>query len=115
MNKQARVITGMYQNISINLLIGKLHIVPAKMMLDYCKQEYAFQLFILSNKYGINDILPISLKIFNRNAQPRDQQWGDAIWATYQKTKDYRQHLARSVSVCFYIDPVEEVELVINL
>lgn len=97
LNKQARAITGMYQSTPIGPLMSESGLVPARMMLDYRQQKYALRLLTLPDGHLAKDILPITLRIGDGNAQPGDQPVGDAIWASHQKVKNYGQHLARQV------------------
>lgn len=90
-------------------------LVPAKMMLDYCQQKYALQLLTLPDDYLAKNILSITLKVGDENAQPEDLPEDDGIWASHQKIRNYGQHLARQVSVQFCIDPADGVEPVVNL
>lgn len=73
LNKSTQAITGMYQSISISLLISESGLIPGRIMLDYHQQKYALQLLILPNRYLAKNILPIILKIGNKNAQPADR------------------------------------------
>lgn len=115
LNKQAQAITSIYQSTPVGLLMSMLGLVPARMMLDYCQRKYALQLLTLPNDYWAKNILSITLRVGDRNLQTENLLEDDGIWATYQKVRNYRQHLARQVSVQFCIDLVDGVELVVNL
>lgn len=84
-------------------------------MSDYRQRKYAHRFLILLHSYHTKHILLITLRVGDGNAQPEEQPEGDGIWYTNQKVRNYRQHLARQVSIRFCMDPAERVEPVINL
>ena len=84
-------------------------------MLDYRQRKYAHRLLTLPDSHPTKDILLITLRVGDGNAQPEEQPEGDGIWSTNQKVKNYGQHLARQVSTRFCIYPAEGVEPVMNL
>ena len=56
------------------------------------------------------NILPITLRIGDGNAQPEDQPEHDSAWASNGPIATYSQRLARQVSIRFTLDPAEGTE-----
>ena len=85
-------------------------LIPAHILLDSWQQAYTYRIISLPDSIPTKDILPITLRTGDRNAQPRDLPEYDSIWTTNQQIRTYGQHLARQVSVPFSIDPAKGVE-----
>lgn len=85
-------------------------LIPAHIILDFPQRMYAYRLLSLPDLISTNDILPITLRIGDGNAQQEDQPELDFIWAINQYIITYGQQLAHQVSVRFSIDPVEGSE-----
>ncbi len=98
-NRQARSITGMYPSTPIAALMCESGLIPAHIMLDFRQRIYAYRLLSLPESIPTKDILPITLRRGDGNAQPEDQPELDSIWASDQHITTYGQQLARQVSV----------------
>ena len=85
------------------------------MMLDYRQQKYTLWLLTLLDDYFAKNILSITLRVDEGNAQSKDLPKNNRIWANHQKIRNYAQHLACQVSVQFCTDPVNGVESDVNL
>lgn len=109
-NRQARSITRMYQSSPIFLLMSNSRLLPAHILLDSRQRAYAHRLLSLPDSISTKDILPITLRTGDGNAQPEDLPKYDSIWTTNEQISTYRQHLAKQISVRFSIDPAEGVE-----
>lgn len=88
LNKQARAITGMYRSTPIGSLMSESGLIPARIMLDYRQRKYAHRLLTLPDGHPTKDILPITLRAGDGNAQPEEQPEGDGIWSTNQTVKN---------------------------
>lgn len=109
-NRQARLITGMYQSSPISPLMSESGLLPAHILLDCRQRIYAHRTLSLPDSIPTKDILPLSLRIGDGNAQPEDLPECDSIWSTTRRIRTYGQHPARQVSIGFSIDPAEGVE-----
>lgn len=69
-NRQARSITGMYQSSTISPLMSSLGLLPAYILLDSRQRVYAHRLLSLPDSIPTKDILPITLRTGDENAQP---------------------------------------------
>lgn len=83
-NRQARSITGMYPSTPILALMCESGLIPAHIILDFRQRKYAYRLLSLPDSISTKGILPITLRIGDDHAQPKDQPEGDGIWATHQ-------------------------------
>ena len=90
--------------------MNELGLLPAHILLDSRQQAYADRILYLPDSIPTKNILPITLRIGDRMAQPEELPEYDLIWSTNQRIKTYGQHLAKQVSVGFSIDPAEGVE-----
>ena len=81
-NRQARSITGMYPSTPIATLISESGLIPAHIMLDFWQRMYSYRFLSLPESIPTKDILPITLRIGDGNAQPEDQSELDSIWAS---------------------------------
>ena len=109
-NQQARSITGMYPSTPIDALISESDLIPAHVLLDFRQQKYAYRILSLPDSIPTKEILPITLRIGDGNAQPNEQPEKDAIWASNERITTYGQRLARQISVTGCIDPAEGTE-----
>ncbi len=112
--KTCKPIRMRYKSWSIDKLVQSrgctlLHRLP-RLMLDFRQRMYAYRLLSLPESIPTKDILPITLRIGDGNAQPEDQPELDSIWASNQHITTYGQQLARQVSVRFSIDSAERTE-----
>lgn len=107
--RQARSITGMYLSTPIAALMSESGLIP-HILHDFRQRKYACRLLSLPDSIPTKDILPITLRVGDGNAQPEDQQEQDDVWASNQHITIYGQRLARQVSVRFSIDPAEGTE-----
>ena len=82
---------------------------------DFRQRTYAHRILSLPNSIPTKDILPITLREGDGNAQPEDLPEGDSIWSNTQRIRTYGQHLARQISVGFCIDPAEGVEPIVAI
>ena len=109
-NRQACSITGMYPSTPIDALISESGLIPAHVLLDFRQRKYAHRILSLPDSISTKDILPITLRIWDENAQPNEQPEKDAIWASNERITTYSQRLARLISVKGCIDPAEGTE-----
>ena len=78
-NRQARTITGMYPSSPIAALMSESGLTPAHIMLDFRQRMYAYRLLSLPDSMPTKDILPVTLRVGDGNAQPEDQPELDSI------------------------------------
>lgn len=78
-NRQAYSITGMYLSTPIDALISKSGLTPAHVILDFRQQKYAHRILTLPDSILTKEILPITLRIGDGNAQPNEQPEKNAI------------------------------------
>ena len=114
-NRQARSITGMYRSSPISPLMNDSGLLPAHILLDSRQRAYAHRILCLPDSVPTKDILPITLRTGDGNAQPEELPEYDLIWSTNQRIRTYGQHLAKQVSVSFSIDPAEGVEPILPM
>ncbi len=100
----------MYQSTPIAPLVSESGRISANILLDFRERRHAYRILGLSDLVTTKEILPVTLREGDGNAQPGDQPESDSIWATSQRIKTYGQHLARMVSVGSSIDPAEGTE-----
>lgn len=89
-------------------------LIPAHILLDYRQRKYAYRLLTLPDGNPAKEILPITLRLGDGDAQPGELPEDDGIWAQNQKVRNYGQYLAQQVSVNLCIDPAYGVEPVIH-
>lgn len=89
-------------------------LIPALILLDYRQRKYAYRLLTLPDGNPAKEMLPITLRLGDGDAQPGELPEDDGIWAQNQKVRNYGQYLAQQVSVDFCIDPAYGVEPVIH-
>ena len=90
-------------------------LLPAHILLDSRQRAYALRILGLPDSIPTKNILPITLRIGDGNAQPEELPEYDLIWSTSQQIRTYGQHLAKQISVRFSIDPAEGVEPIIAM
>lgn len=71
-NRQARSITGMYRSSPISPLMSDSGLLPAPILLDSRQRAYAYRLLNLPDSIPTKEILPITLRTGDGNAQPED-------------------------------------------
>lgn len=81
-NRQAWSITGMLQSTPIFALISEAGLFPARILLDFRQCLYALRILSLPDSIPTKDILPITLRTDDGNAQQGDQPECDSTWAT---------------------------------
>ena len=104
------MITGMYPSTPIAALMSESGLMPAHILLDFRQRKYACRILSLPDSIPTKEILPITLRVGDGNAQPEDLPEDDSMWASNQRITIYGQRLARQVSVKFSIDPAEGTE-----
>ncbi len=104
----------MYQSSPISRLMNDSRLLPAHTLLDSRQRAYIHQIISLPNSIPTKDILPITLRTGDGNAQPEDLPEYDSIWTKNQRIRTYGQHLARQVSVQFSINLAEGVEPILT-
>ena len=97
----------MYPSTPIAALVSESGLIPAHIMLDFRQRIYAYRLLSLPESIPTKDILPITLRRGDGNAQPEDQPELGSILASNQHITTYGQQLARPVLARFSIDPAE--------
>ena len=85
--------------------MSEASLIPAKVMLNYRQRRYIYHLLTLSDRHPTKDILPISLRMGDRSAQPKELPENDEIWSPNQKVRAYGQRFPQQVSVGFSIAP----------
>ncbi len=84
----------MYPSTPIDALISESGLTPAHVLLDFRQQKYAHRILSLSDSIPTKEILLITLRIGDENAQPNEQPEKDAIWAGNERITTYGQRLA---------------------
>lgn len=84
----------MYPSTPIDTLISESGLSPAQIMLDFRQRKYAHLILSLSDSIPTKEILPVTLRIGDRNTQPNKQPENDAIWASNERITNYGQQLA---------------------
>ena len=100
----------MYRNSPISHLINDFGLLLAHILLDSRQQAYAHRIISLPDSIPIKNILLITLRTGDGDAQPDDLPEYDSVWTTNQRIRTYGQHLARQILVGFSIDPAKGVE-----
>ena len=75
----------MYLNILVVILISESDLISAYILLNFWQNQYAYCHFGFAKALSSKPILPINLKIGDRNAQPRNQSESNRNWYTNQK------------------------------
>ena len=88
-NQQARSIIKMYPSTFIAAFIGESGLMPAHILLDFRQRKYACRIFSLPNSIPTKEILPITLLVGDRNAQPKHLSKDDLTWASNQRITIY--------------------------
>lgn len=109
-NQQACLITGMYPSTPIGALISESGLTPAHVMLDFRQRKYAHRILSLPDSIPTKEILPITLRIGDGNAQVNEQPEKVAIWASNERITNYGKRLARQISIKGCVDPAEGTE-----
>ena len=104
----------MYPSTPIDALISESGLTPAHILLDFRQRKYAHRILSLPNSIPTKEILPITLRIGDGNAQPNEQPEKDAIWASNERITTYGQRLARQISIKGCIGPAEGAEPVVT-
>ena len=99
----------MYRSSPISHLINNSGLLPAYILLDSRQRAYTYRILSLPNSIPTKDILPVTFRTGDGNMQPEDLPEYDLVLTTNQWIRNYRQHLARQVSVRFSIDSSERV------
>ena len=100
----------MYPSKPIAALMSESGLIPTHIMSNFRQRISAYRLLSLPESIQTKDILPITLRKGDGNAQPEDQSELDSIWASNQHITTYSQQLARQVSVRFSIYPAEGIK-----
>lgn len=69
-NKQGRAITGMYQSNPVGSFMSKSGLIPARILLDYPQRKYAYRLLTRPDENPAREMLPITLRLGDGDAQP---------------------------------------------
>ena len=113
-NRQARLITGLYQSTPIASLMSESGLTPAHILLDFRQRRYAYRILSLPDNVPTKSILSHTLRIEDGNDPPGEQPEDDLYWITGRRIRTYGQYLARQVLVNFSIDPAEGVEPILE-
>lgn len=105
----------MYRSTPVAPLMSEAGLILAEIMLNYRQRKYAHRLLTLPDEHPTKDILPVSLRLGDRDAQPGKLTENDEIWFLNQKVRNLDQQFAWQVSVDFSIDYAKGVEPVIHL
>lgn len=70
----------MYPSTFLDLSLSETGLILASTFLDYCQKLYIYQLLSLLKEYFTKQILPISLRIGNRNFQLRELPNNTLMW-----------------------------------
>lgn len=97
----------MYPSIPIDALISESSLTPAYVLLDFRQQKYAHRILNLPDSIPTKKILPITLQIGDKNAQPNKKPEKDAIWAGNEWITTYDQRLAQQILIKGCIDLAE--------
>ncbi len=81
LNRQGQAITDIYQNTSLGPLMSESGLIPTRILLDYRQRKYAYRLLTLPDRNLTKSVLPVTLRLANRNTQPGEQPKDDRIWA----------------------------------
>ncbi len=79
-NRQARLITGMYSSTPIHPLLCEAGLTPASILLDYRQRVYAHRLVSLPDLHPVKEILPISLRKGDVGFQPGELPENTLMW-----------------------------------
>ena len=109
-NRQARLMTGMYPSTPIHPLICEAGLVLAPKLLNYSQRQYAFRLLSLSDQHPIKEILPISLRKGDAGSQPGELPENTLMWTENARPTLYGHWLAWQISFEHSIDPADGVE-----
>ena len=105
----------MYRSSPISPLINDSGLLPAHILLNSWQRAYAHRILCLLDSVPTKDILPITLRTGDGNAQPEELPEYNLIWSTNQRIWTDGQHLATQVSAGFSIDPAEGVEPILAM
>ncbi len=86
-NRQARSITGMYRSSPISHLMNDSGLLPAHILLDSRQRAYALRIISLPDSIPTKDILPITLRSGDVDAQPEDLPEYDSVWTINQRIR----------------------------
>lgn len=101
-NRQARLIKGIYSSTPIHPLLCEAGLVPA-LVLDYCQRVYTHWLHSLSNLHPAKEILPISLREGDRGFQPGELPENTLMWTRNARPTLYGQWLAWQITIDHFI------------
>ena len=73
LKRQTRAIIRMYSSTPVHLLLCEAGLIPAKLLLNYCQQTYAYWLLTLPDHHPTKNELPVSLKKRDESSQPGEQ------------------------------------------
>ena len=109
-NRQARLITGMYSSTPIHSLLSEAGLIPTLTLLDYRQRMYTCQLLRLPDRHPAKEILPISLRKVDQDFQPGELPENTLLWTQNSRPTLYGQWLAWQITVDHSIDPADGVE-----
>ncbi len=72
LNRQARLITGMYLSTPVYPLLCEAGLTPTSIILDNRQRLYAYRLPSFPDEHLTEKILPISLRVGDRTFQPEE-------------------------------------------
>jgi hypothetical protein len=110
-NRQARTITGALKSTPIEPLLKEVNMTPVIPLLDNKQRRYAVRALKLSENHSINNLLLLTLRYKDGDAQPREYLTTDLQWAEGD-TKPIKlgQRLARKLTKDLNIDSSEGFE-----
>ncbi len=89
LNRQARLITGMYPSTPIHPLLSEAGLIPASTLLDYRQRLYAYRLLSLLDEHPAKQILPVSLRIGDGSFQPGELPDNTLMWTQDTRPTTY--------------------------
>jgi hypothetical protein len=69
-NRQSRAITGAFSTSPIDLIIKEAEMTPAEPLLNHRQRKFALRALKLPSTNPANQLLPLTLKYGDGNAQP---------------------------------------------
>ena len=104
-NRQARAITGVFRTTPGGPLMIEAGLDPAEVALDNRQRSYAARLLTLPEDHPAAQVLPVSFRQGDRQAQPGEQSPANREWAESGRLRSLGQHLARSLANIIRTDP----------
>jgi hypothetical protein len=110
-NRQARTITEALKSTLIEPLLKEVNITPVIPLLDNRQRRYAERALKLPGNHSVNNLLPLTLRYGDGDAQPGEYLTTDLQWAEGDiKPIKLGQRLARKLTKGLNINPSESFE-----